>query len=132
MYTAAAAAAHTAAGVRLDYNFAILLPLCYRVIGATIAVIIAVIVLIGSVEQAPQILKRFAALLICQATAAFGCCCSCSSRGSGRGRGRALLYVIVLLIGLLLLLATRDAFDLFILLVLFFFGLFAAALNVFC
>lgn len=43
-----------------------------------------------------------------------------------------MLYVIVLLIGLLLLLATRDAFDLIILLVLLIFGLFAAALNVLC
>lgn len=43
-----------------------------------------------------------------------------------------MLYVIVLLVGLLLLLATRDAFDLIILLVLLIFGLFAAALNVLC
>lgn len=129
MYTAATAAANAAAGVRLDYNFAVLLPICWQVIAATVAVIVAVIVLIGSVEQASQILKRFAALLISQGCAAL---CCCSSRGSGSGRGRALLYVIVLLIGLLLLLATRDAFDLLILLVLLFFGLFAAALNVFC
>lgn len=72
MYTAAAAAAHAAAGVRLDYNFAFLLPIFRHVI----AVIVAVIVLAGSVEQASQILKRFAALLICQRSAAFGCCCS--------------------------------------------------------
>lgn len=46
MYTAAAAAAHAAAGVRLNYNFAFLLPIFRHVI----AVIVAVIVLAGSVE----------------------------------------------------------------------------------
>lgn len=70
MYTASAAAANAAAGVRLDYNFAVLLPVCWHVIAATVAVI----VLVGSVEQASQILKRFAALLISQGAAAFGCC----------------------------------------------------------